>query len=583
MSGVLRLSNTAGGTGRSTVISEAIDDQTYILPVNGGVLITGGSSSELVFPSGTEALPGLQVQGDADTGLYAPAANTLAISTGAEERLRVDSDGRLLIGTSSARSVSNITPNLQIEGNTLAKSSLTVTNTYSLAESPNIILSKTRNGSIVQDDDVLGTIAFAGDDGSDLNTPAALITAVVDGTPGSNDMPGRLVFSTTADGASSPTERMRIDSSGRVGIGTDTPEQRLHVLTRGTLGGIIAQFENNDLDNFGGLRILGGITDRECRFQSLFGSSSFTFYTEGTGAAEERMRIDSSGRVGINQSSPDTKLDVNGAFFLRPTAETFPAENGVGMRLRSDTNHFQIQALQYTPAVVYYNIDYLGLRHRWHVNGSEKMQLDAQGRLLLGTTTEGVGGGDQFTIGVTGNNNAGMTIRSGTSTRGSIYFSDGTSGAAEYDGYIEYDQADRYMRFGTGGGNQRLRINSNGISLFSSTQGAIQIGTGVFTGNNTFVDITPWSNVGNLSGGGSILVLLHNHTGTTGGTSALYQIYINFNGVLGATTQISGGLSFDADVNAGILRFKSFDGGTGLSTTMGYSLIYSDPRLHTPD
>jgi hypothetical protein len=45
----------------------------------------------------------------------------------------------------------------------------------------------------------------------------------VDGTPGANDMPGRLVFSTTADGASSPTERLRIDSSGRVGIGTTSP------------------------------------------------------------------------------------------------------------------------------------------------------------------------------------------------------------------------------------------------------------------------------------------------------------------------------------------------------------------------
>jgi hypothetical protein len=42
----------------------------------------------------------------------------------------------------------------------------------------------------------------------------ARIEAFVDGTPGANDMPGRLVFSTTADGASTPTERMRIKSSG---------------------------------------------------------------------------------------------------------------------------------------------------------------------------------------------------------------------------------------------------------------------------------------------------------------------------------------------------------------------------------
>ena len=46
--------------------------------------------------------------------------------------------------------------------------------------------------------------------------------AFVDGTPGANDMPGRLVFSTTADGASSPTERMRITSDGQIRIGQTT-------------------------------------------------------------------------------------------------------------------------------------------------------------------------------------------------------------------------------------------------------------------------------------------------------------------------------------------------------------------------
>ena len=72
--------------------------------------------------------------------------------------------------------------------------------------------------SIVDNGDTLGTLAFAGDDGTAF-IQAASISASVDGTPGTNDMPGRLVFSTTADGASSPTERMRISSSGTVGIG----------------------------------------------------------------------------------------------------------------------------------------------------------------------------------------------------------------------------------------------------------------------------------------------------------------------------------------------------------------------------
>ena len=67
--------------------------------------------------------------------------------------------------------------------------------------------------TIVSSGNLLGETDYEGYDGAAFKV-AASISAVVDGTPGTNDMPGRLVFSTTADGASSPTERMRISSSG---------------------------------------------------------------------------------------------------------------------------------------------------------------------------------------------------------------------------------------------------------------------------------------------------------------------------------------------------------------------------------
>lgn len=80
------------------------------------------------------------------------------------------------------------------------------------------IFKKDRAGAIVQNGDDLGNIEFDGGDGT-TQIGAARIFCQVDGTPGTNDMPGRLVFSTTADGASSPTEKMRINNAGNVLVG----------------------------------------------------------------------------------------------------------------------------------------------------------------------------------------------------------------------------------------------------------------------------------------------------------------------------------------------------------------------------
>ena len=94
---------------------------------------------------------------------------------------------------------------------------------------------KSRNSSrgshtVVQSGDTLGNFIFSGSDGAAF-IRSAQIVAQVDGTPGTNDMPGRIVLSTTADGASSPTERLRIDSSGNIGVGgTATAGRTLELL-----------------------------------------------------------------------------------------------------------------------------------------------------------------------------------------------------------------------------------------------------------------------------------------------------------------------------------------------------------------
>jgi len=77
--------------------------------------------------------------------------------------------------------------------------------------------------TILADNDQLGRITWQAADGTDMTTEGAQIHAEVSGTPGGNDMPTAIVFSNTADGASSITESMRIDQAGNVYIGTTTP------------------------------------------------------------------------------------------------------------------------------------------------------------------------------------------------------------------------------------------------------------------------------------------------------------------------------------------------------------------------
>jgi hypothetical protein len=140
------------------------------------------------------------------------------------EKARIDSSGRLLVGTSDARSTVGLTGAVQVEGTGYDSSALAlICNANSAGIASTLILAKSRGTSlgsntIVQNGDSVGEIAFAGADGSDLGQYAAQIKAEVDGTPGANDMPGRLVFSTTADGASSPTERLRIAQNGAWGL-----------------------------------------------------------------------------------------------------------------------------------------------------------------------------------------------------------------------------------------------------------------------------------------------------------------------------------------------------------------------------
>lgn len=94
------------------------------------------------------------------------------------------------------------------------------------------------------------------------------------------------------------------------------------------------------------------------------------------------------------------------------------------------------------------------------------ISIDSSGRLLIGTTTEGYSSADNFTVADTGS--CGITIRSGTSNLGTIAFSDATSGAGEYDGFIQYSQSSREMKLGTGQAERTIVDGDGKLTLKSS-------------------------------------------------------------------------------------------------------------------
>ena len=146
-------------------------------------------------PLGTAAAPSIAFTGDINTGIYSPGADQIAISIGGTVKTTVDSSGRLLLGTSS----SSVNTSLVLNGSSGGAGNPGIA--YLQRNEPTPVL-----GS------VLGQIYFANNAGN----AAALVTAERDGgtwTSGSSH-PGCLVFYTTADGAASPTEAMRIKSTG---------------------------------------------------------------------------------------------------------------------------------------------------------------------------------------------------------------------------------------------------------------------------------------------------------------------------------------------------------------------------------
>ena len=210
-------------TSPSTVLHVENDNanaSTYYLNTDATVLIQNKNSN-------ATAKTVLKLEGPVGAGdcavVYGAGSTNLIFSDRENERLRIDSSGRLLLGTNTARAVGGESnPRLHLEGTGATSNSWVNLTRFSANNgSANIQFAKSRSNTagdytVVQNGDNLGQISFLGADGTDMANYAALIKSQVDGTPGSNDMPGKLVFATTSDGATFPTPRMEVSSAGIV-------------------------------------------------------------------------------------------------------------------------------------------------------------------------------------------------------------------------------------------------------------------------------------------------------------------------------------------------------------------------------
>lgn len=340
-------------------VSRLLIDSSGSVTIPGNVLVGGTVSGAITFDDGSAAVPAIRFTNDPNTGIYSPGADQVAISTNGTGRLFVDSSGRVGVGTSSPSSF-NSAANQFVVGSGSGSQGVTI---------------YTGNSAGNQ-----GSIFFA--DGT---------------TGGAEQAAGYLVYEQNANYmafGTLNTERMRLDSSGRLGLGTSSPTNRLEVNGAVSVTGTQTGF------TAGALVIEGDAANTRTRFLSVGpNASSYTntifgsLYSDGSNYVE-RMRIDASGNIAIG-TTPSTS-SVAGS-----TIELNHYGHGLVCTSNGDINF--VQNAYYNSAWLYGNNNSAAryqLSDNQHLfftaasgtaGGSiswlERVRIDSSGRLLVGTST----------------------------------------------------------------------------------------------------------------------------------------------------------------------------------------------------
>jgi hypothetical protein len=324
----------------------------------GGTAVTGWANKQVVLDAGSDASAAYVLVNDttgragtdgsiitlsgSDMFLINRESANMIFRTANTERMRIDSAGNVGIGTSAPSQL------LTVSGSGAAKA-IRIATTSSHA-------------------------AFV-ETSADNTVSARLQSNLVDAFLGTTSN-HPLFFNTNN------AERMRITSAGNVGIGTSSPIARLDV-TGNSFATANVNFAQRTDDTVVSTAVTWGSSSGNWMVRNNTGALTFNSgNTIGSSVGTERMRIDSSGNVGIGTSSPAHKLHVAGNAFvpLGSSYYCFTADYGMGT---PDSAGLQIYSA---------TSDGSGIRFGGRASGTftERMRIDGSGYLLVGQTSAGV-------------------------------------------------------------------------------------------------------------------------------------------------------------------------------------------------
>lgn len=308
----LRVTQTGSGEALRVEDSANPDSTPFVITAGGDVGI--GTASPSVK---------LQVEGEAIFNINSANTGVRITQTGAGDVLRVEdatnpdttpfvikSDGKVGIGTTTPGSAS-----LYVNGEMYATdvTGATVLATGTIKSSTDVVSTLHVAGdfnNLPNAGATTGTIRGSNSDGSVSNAPGGTIK-IAGGRATGNAAGGPIVFETSAAGVSgftvqTSTERVRIDNVGNVGVGTSSPSELLHLKSAAPR----IRFEDSDAASTIYAQIGNNSTTGSLTLQADPGNatanSAIVFDVDNT----ERVRIDSSGNVGIGTNAPSTDLTV---------------------------------------------------------------------------------------------------------------------------------------------------------------------------------------------------------------------------------------------------------------------------------